>query len=71
MSNLIGGEGWMTVFTFAVPSEIHKKEHGRKDNKVTKKTLKIKDIETLEICCVNTTLMQTRKCAQEDCHRAS
>ena len=54
------------MFTFAVPSEIHKKEHGRKNIRVTKKTLKIKDIETLKICCVNTTLMQTRKCAQED-----
>jgi hypothetical protein len=61
----MGGRGWAAVFTFAEPSEIHKKEHGRKDIKVTKKTLKIKDIETLEICCVNTTIMLDRKCAQE------
>ena len=57
MSNFIGGEGWACVFTFVGASKTYKKEHGRKDNKVTKKTLKIKDIETLEICCVNTTLM--------------
>ena len=53
------------MFTFAVPSEIHKKEHKRKDNRVTKKTLQIMDIETIEICCVNTTLMKTRRCTQE------
>jgi hypothetical protein len=54
---LIGGEGDAWVITFVGASEIHKKEHGIKDNKVTKKTLKINDIGTLEICCVNTTLM--------------
>ena len=52
-----GGEGCACVITLAGASEIHKKDHRRKDIKVTKKTLKIKDIETLEICCVNTTLM--------------
>jgi len=55
------------VFTFAVPSEIHKKDHRRKVLKVTKKTLQIKDISTLEICCVNTTLMQARICSQGPC----
>jgi hypothetical protein len=54
---LIGGEGYCGVITFAVPSEIHKKDHRRKDNKVTKKTLKIMDLVSLKICCVNTTLM--------------
>ena len=57
---MIGGEGVASEFTFVGASEIHKKEHGRKDIRVTKKTLKIMDIETIEICCVNTTLMLDR-----------
>jgi hypothetical protein len=48
-------------------SEIHKKDHRRKDIRVTKKTLQIMDIETLEICCVNTTLIETSFCTQGPC----
>ena len=54
---LIGGEGDCCVVTFAVPSKIYKKEHERKDIKVTKKTLQIMDLVSLKICCVYTTLM--------------
>ncbi len=42
----MGGGGELIEFTFAVPSKIHKKEHGRKDIKVTKKTLEIKGLTT-------------------------
>jgi hypothetical protein len=55
-----------TMFTFVGTSKTYKKDHRRKVLKVTKKTLQIKDISTLEICCVNTTLMLGRRCAQED-----
>jgi len=44
---LIGGEGWAVVFTFVVPSEIHKKEHGRKETYMTKKSIKIKEVNCL------------------------
>jgi hypothetical protein len=39
----------------------------RKDIRVTKKTLQIMDIETLKICCVNTTLIETSFCTQGPC----